>query len=315
MEENSSPKVTMFFYLLKEGDVKEPLNKYNIIPKKLYIIGRSSKECDIVLDEKLLSRKHAELIYINKNEIIIRDLNSRNGTFINKERIETNKEILFSINETLSFGSINNEIVFYDNTDNKKEEETDKEKSIKKNNYNSRENNDYQSSEKNKITQKYNSVSKDTKKNINFNEKKSYSRKSNNRSSSHKNKSRSRSKETQRQNSKKYSGLENLIKSLDERNQEKDNNYKYYDRYNNRDDYYRNRQSFGREREREREKNSFKRNERYDYEDYNRKQRFNDIKENRDYIKENRDDFENKREDNGFIKCYVSGYMMLKIRK
>ena len=312
MEEDSSPKVTMVFYILKEGDVKEPLNKYNIIPKKLYIIGRSSKECDIVLDEKLLSRKHAELIYINKKEIIIRDLNSRNGTFINKDRIEPNKEILFSKKETLSFGSTNNEIMFLDYTDNKNEENTDKEKSIKKNNVNSQEKNNYQSSEKNENIQKNNSKSEDTKKNLNINEKKSYSRKSNNQLYYGKNKSRSRSrsKETQRQNSKRFSGLEKLIKNLDERNKEKDNNYENYERYNNRDDYYRNRQSFGRERE----KISYKRNNRYDYEDYNRERRFNDIKENRDDIKEN-DNFKNNREDNGYIKCYVSGYMMLKIRK
>lgn len=312
MEDNSSPKVTMFFYLLKEGDVKEPLNKYNIIPKKLYIIGRSSKECDIVLDEKLLSRKHAELLYIDKNEIIVRDLNSRNGTFINKERIEPNKEHLFSLNETLSFGSINNEIVFYDNTDNKKEEDTDKEKSNKQNIYNSQDNNNYQSSEKIENIQKNYSKSQDTKKNLNINENKGYPRKSNNQSYSLKNKSRSRSrsKETQRQNSKRFSGLEDIIKNLDQRNKEQENKSKYYDRYNNREDYYRNRQSFGRdrERERERERNTFKRNDRYDYEDYDRKGRFNEEKE----IK---DDFEKNKDDNGFIKCYVSGYMMLKIKK
>lgn len=312
MEDNSSPKVTMFFYLLKEGDVKEPLNKYNIIPKKLYIIGRSSKECDIVLDEKLLSRKHAELLYIDKNEIIVRDLNSRNGTFINKERIEPNKEHLFSLNETLSFGGINNEIVFYDNTDNKKEEDTDKEKSNKQNIYNSQDNNNYQSSEKIENIQKNYSKSQDTKKNLNINDNKDYPRKSNNQSYSLKNKSRSRSrsKETQRQNSKRFSGLEDIIKNLDQRNKEQENKSKYYDRYNNREDYYRNRQSFGRdrERERERERNTFKRNDRYDYEDYDRKGRFNEEKE----IK---DDFEKNKDDNGFIKCYVSGYMMLKIKK
>ena len=314
MEENTSPKVTMFFYLLKEGDVKEPLNKYNIIPKKLYIIGRSSKECDIVLDEKLLSRKHAELIYIDKNEIIVRDLNSRNGTFINKEKIEPNKEYLFSLNETLSFGSINNEIVFYDYTDNKKEEDTDKEKSKKQNVYNSQDNNNYQSSEKNENIQKNYSKSEDTKKNLNINEKKSYPRKSNdNQSYSLKNKSRSRSrsrsKETQRHNSKRFSGLADIIRNLDERNKEQENKSKYYERYNNRDDYYRNRPSLGREREKERERNSFKRNDRYDdFGGYERKGRFNEEKENKE-------DFEKNKDNNGFIKCYVSGYMMLKIRK
>ena len=314
MEENTSPKVTMFFYLLKEGDVKEPLNKYNIIPKKLYIIGRSSKECDIVLDEKLLSRKHAELVYIDKNEIIVRDLNSRNGTFINKEKIEPNKEYLFSLNETLSFGSINNEIVFYDYTDNKKEEDTDKEKSKKQNVYNSQDNNNYQSSEKNENIQKNYSKSEDTKKNLNINEKKSYPRKSNDNQSyslkkKSKSRSRSRSKETQRHNSKRFSGLADIIRNLDERNKEQENKSKFYERYNNRDDYYRNRPSLGLEKERERERNSFKRNDRYDdFRGYDRKGRFNEEKENKE-------DFEKNKDDNGFIKCYVSGYMMLKIRK
>ena len=312
MEENTSPKVTMFFYLLKEGDVKEPLNKYNIIPKKLYIIGRSSKECDIVLDEKLLSRKHAELVYIDKNEIIVRDLNSRNGTFINKEKIEPNKEYLFSLNETLSFGSINNEIVFYDYTDNKKEEDTDKEKSKKQNVYNSQDNNNYQSSEKNENIQKNYSKSEDTKKNLNINEKKSYPRKSNDNQSyslKKKSRSRSRSKETQRHNSKRFSGLADIIRNLDERNKEQENKSKFYERYNNRDDYYRNRTSLGREKERERERNSFKRNDRYDdFGGYDRKGRFNEERENKE-------DFEKNKDDNGFIKCYVSGYMMLKIRK
>jgi len=312
MEENTSPKVTMFFYLLKEGDVKEPLNKYNIIPKKLYIIGRSSKECDIVLDEKLLSRKHAELVYIDKNEIIVRDLNSRNGTFINKEKIEPNKEYLFSLNETLSFGSINNEIVFYDYTDNKKEEDTDKEKSKKQNVYNSQDNNNYQSSEKNENIQKNYSKSEDTKKNLNINEKKSYPRKSNDNQSyslKKKSRSRSRSKETQKHNSKRFLGLADIIRNLDERNKEQENKSKYYERYNNRDDYYRYRPSLGREKERERERNSFKRNDRYDdFGGYERKGRFNEEKENKE-------DFEKNKDDNGFIKCYVSGYMMLKIRK
>ena len=312
MEEYSSPKVTMFFYILKEGDVKEPLNKYNIIPKKVYTIGRSSKECDLVLDEKLLSRKHAELIYNNKNEIIIRDLNSRNGTYINKERIEPEKVTLFSINEILSLGNTNNEIVFYDYTENKKEEDTDKEKEkdnySKQNNYNNnyQENNNYVYSDKNKSNEKKNSQSNETKKNeINI-EKNSYSRKSNNKSYSKRNisrsRSRSRSKETQKKNSRHFAGLENIIKNLDERNRE-ENNSKYDNRYN-RDNYYRNRPSFGRGRD------SLNRSNRYNNRDYDKDMRYNDRKEYGDDFEKNRD-----RDDDGFIKCYVSGYMMLKIRK
>lgn len=319
MEDDSSPKITMFFYILKEGDVKEPLNKYNIIPKKSYIIGRSSKECDIVLDEKLLSRKHAELIYNNKNEIIIRDFNSRNGTYINKERIEPDKDILFSINDTLSLGNMNNEIVFNDYTEVKKEEEfqkeqekeNDKENYFKQNNNdnNYQENNNYQNSEKNKSFDKNNSKSKNSKKSIINIDHNSY--KSNNKSYSRKNisrqnsRSRSRSKETERKNSKNFAGLENIIKNLDERN--KDDN-KYYER-NSRDEYYRSRHSYGRERERERDRYSMRHNNRYEYDDYNR----NRMNNNDTFEFEN--NFGNNREDIGYIKCYVSGYMYLKIKK
>jgi len=313
MENDSPSKITMFFYLLKEGDVKEPLNKYSIIRDKLYIIGRSKKDCDIVLDEKLLSRKHAELIYHNKNEIMIRDLNSRNGTYINKNRIDPDKDIYFSISDILSFGHINNEIVFYDYTDNKKAEDTDKEKEINKvDNYNQ---------DKINISNK-NSNSKETKKNFdeNINKKDNiYSRNSNNKSFSKKKLSRSRSNSREKRDSKRYSGLEEIIRKFDEQNRENDNEKNYYDKYNNRpnrEEYYnRNRKSFGNGKETE---EYMRRNDRYENEYNDRNRRYFDNDKNNNYKRENRNDFANKDnfEQNGdYIKCYVSGYMMLKIRK
>ena len=308
MEEDSSSKITMFFYLIKEGDVKEPINKYNIIPKKLYLIGRSKKDCDLVLDEKLLSRKHAELIYNNKNEIIIRDLDSRNGTYINKNRIEPYKDIIFSINDILSFGQINNQIVFYDYTEQKKEEYTDKDNySTKNKNYNSidRDKNFEKNKSKSDVTQRNN--------NINQNKEDIYYRNSKNKSRSNSKKnlsrSRSRSKETEKKNSRIYSGLEKLIQNIDERNREKSNSRKYNDRYNNRDEYYRNRASFGREKEKEKEEYQ-RRNDKYNNEYYEKTRRYYDDKKF-----ENDFSHKNNNEDNGYIKCYVSGYMMLKIKK
>ena len=313
MENDSPSEITMFFYLLKEGDVKEPLNKYSIIRDKLYIIGRSKKDCDIVLDEKLLSRKHAELIYHNKNEIMIRDLNSRNGTYINKNRIEPDKDIYFSKSDTLSFGHINNEIVFYDYTDNKKAEDTDKEKEINKvDNYNQ---------DKINISSK-NSNSKETKKNLdeNINKKDNiYSRNSNNKSFSKKNLSRSRSNSREKRNSKRYSGLEEIIRKFDEQNRENDNEKNYYDKYNNRpnrEEYYnRNRKSFGNGKEAE---EYMRRNDRYENEYNDRNRRYYDNDKNNNYKRENRNDFTNKdnfEQSGDYIKCYVSGYMMLKIKK
>ena len=122
MEENAktSSPISMIFYII-DNDKKEPSQSWEIIPKKKYILGRSKKESDIVVNEKLLSRKHAELIYYDSKTILIKDLDSRNGTYINKERIEPLKERFFSVNDVLSLGNNNNEILFLDKNEKDKE--------------------------------------------------------------------------------------------------------------------------------------------------------------------------------------------------
>ena len=122
MEENTpqpSP-ITMILYII-DNDKRSPSQNWEIIPKKKYTIGRSKKEVDLPLNLKLLSRKHAELIYYDSKTIMIKDLNSRNGTFINKLKIDPLKETFFTNKETLSFGNTNNEIVFFDNTEQHKD--------------------------------------------------------------------------------------------------------------------------------------------------------------------------------------------------
>jgi len=51
------------------------------------LIGRSP-ECDVFLDDVTVSRRHAELVRAG-DTFTITDLGSLNGTFVNKERIET----------------------------------------------------------------------------------------------------------------------------------------------------------------------------------------------------------------------------------
>ena len=122
MEENeqNNSHITMILYTI-DNDKRTPSQNWDIIPKKKYIIGRSKKEVDLPLNLKLLSRKHAELIYYDSKTIMIKDLNSRNGTFINKLKIETLKETFFTNKDKLSFGNTNNEIIFFDNSEQHKE--------------------------------------------------------------------------------------------------------------------------------------------------------------------------------------------------
>ena len=133
--EEDAPKpspITMILYVIDNGE-RNPSQNWEIIPKKKYIIGRSKKEVDLPLNIKLLSRKHAELIYYDSKTIMIKDLNSRNGTFINKVKIEPLKETFFTNKQKLSFGNTNNEIIFFDKSEQHKEDFalTDSEKSQK----------------------------------------------------------------------------------------------------------------------------------------------------------------------------------------
>lgn len=56
-----------------------------LTPGRDYLLGRG-RDCDIILEDLLSSRHHARLSV--KGEIAIRDLESRNGTFVDDARIE-----------------------------------------------------------------------------------------------------------------------------------------------------------------------------------------------------------------------------------
>jgi FHA domain len=50
-----------------------------------YTIGRT--ECDIVLEDEKVSRKHASIVIIREAQYAVNDLASRNGTFVNGIRL------------------------------------------------------------------------------------------------------------------------------------------------------------------------------------------------------------------------------------
>ena len=66
-----------------EGDLKG--KSFDITGIGTYTIGR--KECDIVLDDEKVSRKHASVVIIREGQYAVQDLASRNGTFENGVRL------------------------------------------------------------------------------------------------------------------------------------------------------------------------------------------------------------------------------------
>ena len=56
------------------------------------VIGRAL-DCDIVLNELLSSRKHAQVSIVQDGTVVVEDLRSSNGTFVNNKRIVQQKEL------------------------------------------------------------------------------------------------------------------------------------------------------------------------------------------------------------------------------
>src|SRR5260221_11728020 len=57
-----------------------------------FVIGRST-ECQLALDDPLVSRKHAVLV-VGAESVVIKDLGSRNGVVVNGIKIDTSRILL-----------------------------------------------------------------------------------------------------------------------------------------------------------------------------------------------------------------------------
>lgn len=66
-----------------EGDAKG--SSFDLTGLGTYVIGR--KNCDIVVDDEKVSRKHASIVIAREGQYLVQDLASRNGTFVNGVRL------------------------------------------------------------------------------------------------------------------------------------------------------------------------------------------------------------------------------------
>jgi hypothetical protein len=71
------------------------------VSKREYTFGRLANMNDIHLDSKQVSQKHAKLSFIENGNLLLEDLNSSNGTYVNDEQIKTK---LVSITDKIKMG-------------------------------------------------------------------------------------------------------------------------------------------------------------------------------------------------------------------
>ena len=119
--ENENQKISLIFYSEEDGK-RTLVDKWSIEIGKKYTIGRSKKKVDISIQDITISRIQAEFIFYDKDKIMIKDFDSSNGTYINKDRILPKKERYFSIKDIISIGDEKNELIF-EIKENKKEEQ------------------------------------------------------------------------------------------------------------------------------------------------------------------------------------------------
>ena len=102
--ENSSQLAFLYF---EEGGLagqKLPVDRRSVIIGR----GGANKPCDIVLPERQVSRQHTE-IFVDQGRYFLRDLGSKNGTFLNGQpvtgamELRDNDEIQIALCERIRF--------------------------------------------------------------------------------------------------------------------------------------------------------------------------------------------------------------------
>jgi DNA-binding CsgD family transcriptional regulator len=91
-----------------------------IVPRKIAILGRWSR-ADLVVDDRSVSRKHAEILVCGAR-LLVTDLGSRNGTFARDLRIHASE---MAHGEIVRFGAVPFEVEVSDQVEPASDEETD----------------------------------------------------------------------------------------------------------------------------------------------------------------------------------------------
>lgn len=100
---NSDSNLGQRLNKIKKTESRYILYRGNVIPIATKLTIGRDKSNSIVLDDVLVSRFHAVIQKI-KNAYFVMDLNSRNGTEVNGERVPSDKYIRINPEDVLRFG-------------------------------------------------------------------------------------------------------------------------------------------------------------------------------------------------------------------
>lgn len=103
-------KIILSLVFLKPNNESNEFGKWILNIGRKYVIGR--KEGDININHPLLSKKHLEITFYTFEQIIMKDLGSKNGTYINNAKVNPGVEIKFTSKDKISVGDINNKFFF-----------------------------------------------------------------------------------------------------------------------------------------------------------------------------------------------------------
>ncbi len=88
-------------FYIKDGDQVNGQLDLTHFP---YTIGRA-RECDFVVDRTEISRMHVQFKFYHQ-QVVLRDLNSTNGTFLNGERLTPHKDYRLRANDIISLANV-----------------------------------------------------------------------------------------------------------------------------------------------------------------------------------------------------------------
>ena len=99
LADDSEASLFMPYLIDKKTNSQIPINK------KDFKIGREEKYVDYVTSEPTVGRLHASIVLDEQGKIVfVRDANSKNGTFVNGEKIQSNINVQIKDGDAIRFG-------------------------------------------------------------------------------------------------------------------------------------------------------------------------------------------------------------------